>query len=200
MKLYHYTKGVSINSIFTDGFIATEGKRGINRISHLTECVWLTEKTRFPRTAMPYVSLMPETNLMAHIGKNAPFVDLDRLGDLVGGVFRFSFDSTDTRFKKWWFSKERKSVENNIEWRTMESIANKVGDEVRSFWISSEDVQLNKFSLEVFANGVWKMILNDVSLSTLNEGERSIIETISERSKKLCLEHGLPVHQVKLAA
>jgi len=137
---------------------------------------------------------------MAHIGKNAPFVDLDRLGDLVGGVFRFSFDSTDTRFKKWWFSKERKSVENNIEWRTMESIANKVGDEVRSFWISSEDVQLNKFSLEVFANGVWKMILNDVSLSTLNEGERSIIETISERSKKLCLEHGLPVHQVKLAA
>ena len=143
---------------------------------------------------------MPETNLMAHIGKNAPFVDLDRLGDLVGGVFRFSFDSTDTRFKKWWFSKERKSVENNIEWRTMESIANKVGDEVRSFWISSEDVQLNKFSLEVFANGVWKMILNDVSLSTLNEGERSIIETISERSKKLCLEHGLPVHQVKLAA
>ena len=51
MKIYHYTKGISMNSIFTDGFIATERKRGLSQIHLLTDCVWLTEKTQFPKTA-----------------------------------------------------------------------------------------------------------------------------------------------------
>ena len=37
MKIYHYTKGISMNSIFTDGFIATERKRGLNQIHQLTD-------------------------------------------------------------------------------------------------------------------------------------------------------------------
>ena len=177
MKIYHYTKGISMNSIFTDGFIAIEGKRGLNRTPTLTECVWLTEKTQFPKTALPFVYLMPETNLAMHINQNI-HVDLDKLSSFVEGVYRFSFDSCDTRFEKWHFSKTRKKFENNVEWRRMESIANKVGDECRSFWISNNDVQLTNFSLETFENGHWMPLLNNCTLSSANNIEKDVIKKI----------------------
>lgn len=178
MKIYHYTKGISLNSIFIDGFIATEGKRGLNRIQKLTECVWLTEKTQFPKTAMPFVSLMPETNLAMHMNQNV-YVDLDKLSSFVNGVFRFSFDSRDPRFEKWHFSKTRKKIENNVAWRRMESVANKVGDECRSFWISNNDIQLTNFSLEKYENGQWVHLLHNCTLSSANDVEKDVIKKIN---------------------
>ena len=177
MKIYHYTKGISMNSIFTDGFIATERKRGLSQIQELTDCVWLTEKNQFPKTALPHVSMMPETNLSLHINRSV-YVDLDKLGQLTGGIYRFAFDSNDGRFVKWRFSEARKAVENNIEWRHMESIANKVSDEPRLFWISSDDVELINFSLEEFSNGGWNFILTDCSLTDLSADEDAAIRDI----------------------
>jgi hypothetical protein len=199
MNIYHYTKGISINSIFTDGFIATERKRGLSSISKNTDCVWLTEKSQFPKTALPFISQMPETNLRIHMNNNV-YVNLHKLSEFVGGVYRFSFDSSDSRFEKWRFSNARKVVENNIEWRHMESIANKVGDEVRSFWISESDVVLSNFTLEHFENGTWNTLLHHCSLSKLSDDEKRLIEKITSRSLSICQAYGLPAHQVKKAA
>ena len=199
MKIYHYTKGISMNSIFTDGFIATERKRGLSQIQKLTDCVWLTEKTRFPKTALPHVPMMPETNLSLHINKSV-YVDLDKLGQLTGGIYRFAFDSNDEQFVKWRFSAARKALENNIEWRRMESIANKVSDEPRLFWISSDDVELINFSLEEFSDGKWNFILRDCSLTDLSADEYAAIRDIKEKSVSVCTTYGIPLHQIRNAA
>ena len=45
MKIYHYTKCNRLNSIFEDGFIATELKRTLGSGASLTDYVWLTEPT-----------------------------------------------------------------------------------------------------------------------------------------------------------
>ena len=200
MKIYHYTKGTSINSIFTDGFIATESKRGISNTPRTTDCVWLTEKKQFPKTALPFINFMPETNLMAHIGKKAVFVDLDKVSSFVGGIYRFSFDSTEQQFKRWKFCDERKALMNDMFWRSMEQLANKVGDEVQAFWISTTDLKLENFSLERFENGYWNAVLKDVSLSNLSADDRAIVIDLAETSKKTCVKLGLPLHHVKLAA
>lgn len=199
MKIYHYTKGIAMNSIFTDGFIATERKRGLSQIHKLTDCVWFTEKTQFPKTALPFLSNMPETKLSLHINKSV-FVDLDKLSQLTGGIYRFSFNSDDKRFVKWRFSDSRKVVENNIEWRHMESIANKVSDDHRSFWISDNDVDLINFSLEEFSNGNWNHILTDCSLNKLCDNEANFINSIKATSASTCESYGLPVHQIREAA
>ena len=199
MKIYHYTKGISMNSIFTDGFIATERKRGLSKISLLTDCVWLTEKTQFPKTALPSISCMPETNLLLHRNKMI-YVDLDKLSQFTGGIYRFSFNSDDKRFVKWRFSEARKAVENNFEWRSMESLANKVNDEPRSFWVSENDVDLINFSLEEFSNGGWNNILTNCSLLNLTNDESSIVKNIKSKSTSICESYGLPVHQIRKAA
>ena len=199
MKIYHYTKGISMNSIFTDGFIATERKRGLSQIHKLTDCVWLTEKTQFPKTAFPCLSNMPETNLSLHVNKTV-YVDLDKLSSFTGVIYLFSFNSDDKRFVKWRFSNSRKVVENNIEWRRMESIANKVSDDHRSFWISDNDVDLINFSLEEFSNGGWNQILTNCSLLNLTNDEASIVKNVKNKSISTCESYGLPVHQIRKAA
>jgi len=199
MKIYHYTKGISMNSIFTDGFIATEHKRGLKQIHQLTDCVWLTEKTQFPKTALPDISDMPETNLSQHINKTV-YVDLDKLARYTGGIYRFSFNSDEGRFVKWRFSESRKAVEKNILWRRMESIANKVSDDHRSFWISNNDVDLINFSLEEFSNGVWNSMLTNCSLYCLSDNEMSTINNIRKISTSICETYGFPVHHIRNAA
>lgn len=199
MKIYHYTKGISMNSIFTDGFIATERKRGLNQINKLTDCAWLTEKTQFPKTALPFISHMPETNINIHIN-NAVYVDLNKLSEFTKGIYRFVFESDEDRFEKWRFSNSRNKVESNINWRQMESIANKVGDDHRSFWISDNDIALSNFSLEEFKNNNWNSVLTHCSFGKLSKNEISIIEQIKLKSKSACKEYGLPFHHIKKSA
>lgn len=200
MKIYHYTKGFCLNSIFEDGFIATESKRGISRIKKNTDYVWLTEKKQYPKTALPYLSNMPETNLRLHMGNAKPYIDLSKLGLVIGGVWRFSFDSADSRFKKWRTCDERKLMQNNVEWRSMESMANKVGDEVAAFWIAVADVALEQFTLEEFIGGAWVNRLVDCSISCLNEQDRAIINSIRYRSLTYCNQLGFTTQQFKIAA
>lgn len=175
MNIYHYTKGYSLRSIMDDGFIATESKRGINKAEKITDYVWLTEKKQYPKTALPLVYGMLETNLAMHLGSQKPHVDLVKLGQFIGGVWRFSFDSDDSRFKKWRSSNERNLIQNDIEWRRMESIANKVGDEVSTFWIATADVALEKFTLEEYVDGAWVIRLLNCSFSSLNCNSQDLI-------------------------
>lgn len=199
MKLYHYTKGISIHSIFTDGFIGTERKRGLSVAKFLTDCVWLTERTAFPKTALPFIDGLPETNLANHLDKRI-FLNLDKIRIATGGIFRFSFDSTDHHFKKWHFSDERKAIINDLFLRRMESIANKVGDDVRSFWISSFDIPLSHFTLESYENGCWLTLLTCASMESLSDEESILINGLTTNSRIECMSYGLPFHHVRMVA
>lgn len=191
MKIYHYTKCNRLNSIFEDGFIATELKRTLGNGMSATDFVWLTEKLSYPKTALPLISNKPETSLVLHIQHKGIYVDLDKLGAEFGRFYRFSFDSADIRIKKWFFSEERKHLKNNAFWMRMESVANKVDDDVRSFWISTKDLALENFSLEVFDGG-WKMLLENVSVSSLSAESQSIISKLQAESIENCNEFGIP--------
>lgn len=183
-----------MNSIFSDGFIATERKRGITNSKKVTDFVWLTEKTQFPKTALPQIPGMPETNLMNHLYASI-YVNLDKVRMATGGIFRFGFESTDMRLEKWRFSDERKKLKTNLLWRTMEKVADKVGDDVRSFWISSNDLDLKNFSLEKFENGVWVNLLSDCSLNNLSDIQIQLIESLKEESRTTCAAYKFSSHQ-----
>ena len=79
MKIYHYTKCNRLNSIFEDGFIATEKKRTISYVEKITDYVWLTEKQNYPKTALPMLSSLPETSLLIHLKHQGIHVDLDKI-------------------------------------------------------------------------------------------------------------------------
>jgi len=196
MKIFHYTKGYCLNSIFTDGFIATETKRFVSDGHRETDYVWLTEKTNYPKTALPSISGVPESNLGVHLSQKSVHVDLDKVGNYVGSFFRFGFESTDSRFKKWWHSDERASMKTNQLWSKMESVANKVGDDVRSFWISPNDIALEEFSLEVYAGG-WITLISNGSVSDADLETLRLIYSLMESSRSKCLELGFPAHHAQ---
>ena len=191
MKIYHYTKCNRLNSIFEDGFIATEMKRTLSNQPKITDYVWLTEKKTYPKTALPKFSIFPETCLMTQLRNKGIYVDLDKIGAVIGKFYRFSFDSADDRFIKWFYSKERTVARCINQWIKMESIANKVGDDIRTFWITTEDLPLENFSLEVFDNG-WKILLNNISFSNLNTDSKLAIDELKTNSRKYCREFGIP--------
>ncbi len=195
MKIYHYTKCNKLGSIFNDGFIATEMKRTLNKTSKLTDYVWFTEKLQYPKTALPRLSNFTETDLMVHVMHKGVYVDLDKIGALFGNFYRFGFNSNETRFKKWWHRDERVELRKNAIWMRMESIANKVGDDVRTFWISESDVLLENFSLEEHVDGEWKTILSNTSISNLSIKERLVIEQLKEISYQKCVEFGIPTFE-----
>ena len=192
----NYTKGYCLNSIFTDGYIATETKRSISCGHRETDYVWFTEKTNYPKTALPSISGVPESNLGVHLSQKSVHVDLDKVGNHVGSFFRFGFESTDSRFKKWCYSDERASMKSNQLWSKMESVANKVGDDVRSFWIAPHDVALENFSLEIFAGG-WIKLISNGSVSDADLETLKLIYSLMESSKSKCLELGFPAHHVQ---
>lgn len=200
MKLYHYTKANRLHSIFTDGFIATEMKRSINTMQKETDYVWLTEKLQYPKTALPALRAFPETLLTVHLQTKNVHVDLEKIGFFIGNFYRFSFDSVDTRFKKWWHSGERKEALLKDNWRHMESVANKVNDDVRTFWIADINVQLTNFSLEVFENNAWNTVLSNVSLNDASPETMKVIGNLKQISKNLCHQFGLPVYEELEAA
>ena len=195
MKIFHYTKGYCLNSIFTDGFIATETKRSITGGKKETDYVWLTEKNIYPKTALPHIGGLPETNLMSHIYHKGVNVDLDKVGQYTGNFYRFGFESIDTRFKKWWHSYERAQMKSNKLWTTMESVANKVGDDVRSFWISPHDVTLENFSLEVYAGG-WITLISNGSVKEADLETLTLIYSLMEMSASKCNKLGFPTHHI----
>jgi hypothetical protein len=191
MKVYHYTKCNRLNSIFEDGFIATELKRTLGNKDNVTDFVWLTEKLSYPKTALPLISNYLETSIMIHLQHKGIFVDLDKIGAEFGRFYRFSFDSSDIRIKKWFFSDERKLLKNNVLWNHMESVANRVDDDVRSFWIATQDLALENFSLEVFDGG-WKVLLENVSISNLNIESKEVIKTLQSISIDSCKKFDIP--------
>ena len=201
MMIYHYTKCNRLSSIFNDEFIATEMSRTLSPLQSHTDFVWLTEKQQYPKTALPLITSFPETSLVMHLTNKNIHVDLDKIGQMFGSFYRFSFDSKDERLKKWWFSEQRKTKLNCADWMRMESVANKVGDDVRSFWISTQNLNLENFSLEVHEDGIWKKLLTNTSMSRLNPNEKAVIKHLIAASNQKCVEFNLPLFEpLKMAA
>jgi hypothetical protein len=191
MKIYHYTKAIKIQSIFNDGYLATERKRSLSATQSFTDFVWLTEKKTYPKTALPLLSQFPETSIMVHMQRKNVLVDLQKIGEFFGSFYRFSFDTTDSRFKKWHFCEERKASINRTFLTMSERIANKVGDDTRSFWIATRDVELEKFGLEVYEHGTWRPLLSNASMSLLSDEDKAVINSHCSYSNRKCSELGI---------
>jgi hypothetical protein len=158
MKIYHYTKGRHLKSIFKDGFIATEQKRNTNYFAPFcTDVVWLTESKSVPVTALPYIPSIPSTDLGIRKHFKNMRTDYASIEPVIGGFWRFGFDSRNHKFEKWIFSKARNEAKNRKLVESLDRIANKVGDNIRLFWVSEKDIPLENYTFEYFsiANNVW---------------------------------------------
>jgi hypothetical protein len=166
MKIYHYTKGIHLKSIYKDGFIVTEQKRNLNTQDRFfTDLVWLTESKKIPTTAIPEILGIPSTH--THILEKIKNVKIDYVAiePFFGGFYRFGFDSSDHNFEKWFFSNARKEVFQRSDGFSLERSAKKVGDDIRLFWISEQDIPLENFTLERFLTADNRWI--DVELSSI---------------------------------
>ena len=74
--------------------------------------------------------------------------------------------------------------------------ANKVGDDVRSFWISPHDVALENFSLEIFAGG-WVKLISNGSVSDADLETLTLVYSLMESSKSTCFKLGFPAHHLQ---
>ena len=197
--IYHYTKGYCLKSIFDDGFIATERKRGINKTPHLTDFVWLTTGVRFPKTALPLIPSIPSTSLSLHLFTKSLTMDYEAISQVCAGLYRFGFSENDPRFKRWFRSEERQSMLGNEKWESMERIANKVGDDVRSFWISLSDIPLTKYTLEHLVNGQWNKLI-DVTAEVSATPDSSVLTSLRDNSSQWLKRNGFRDNAFKRAA
>jgi hypothetical protein len=157
--IYHYTKGVHIAKIIRSGFLARERECGNGYGSQITNFVWFTEKETYPKTALPNIPEMPETNLLQHFSDVKPIIDWMKLSTHIGGIYRFKFKPTEDRFVKWFDCDYRNSNFKNVRIKMLDSTANMVGDNIKKFWISKNSVSLKNCELEQLINGVWTSVL-----------------------------------------
>lgn len=205
MKIYHYTKGIHLNSIFTDGFIATEQTRNLNyskQATFATDLAWFTEKNNYPITALPFISTIPSTNLTLQKTIKNLHTDYVEISAYVGLFWRFSFDSKNQVFEKWHFSQARQKALNNPLGRNLEKIANDVGDEPRRFWISNCNVPLENATLEALSptSGQWESIIEEFSISDTNPNTQGLILDLCNISEEYCHQLTNPQLALKKAA
>jgi hypothetical protein len=181
--VYHYCKGVSLYSIFTDKFIATEQKRCINKaVKKNTNCTWFTSKETFPKTALPSI---PGITSIGDIAK------------FTGGLFRFAVkleEHNDVMRSK--DSEERKVALRNFAWQAMETYANKVGDNVNCYFYSSNDVALENVTLQQYNQGNWVDVLPKLKISSVTAEQQTIIGDLMAKSAEVCKANGLRLHHV----
>ena len=203
MKVYHYTKGIHLNSIFVDGFIATEQYRNLNQWAPFpTDLVWFTEKTICPKTAFPFISSIPSTDL-GLLGRTPNMViDYKEIAKHIGGFWRFGFDSTNQLLEKWHWSEARRLALESEQGRMIEKIANEVGDEPRKFWVSNNNVPLEKVTLEYLSpvTGCWELVMSVFSNDDMSLDTQERIAGLCELSKNLCGFFGYPQQSYKKAA
>ena len=163
-SVYHYTKEIHICKIIESGKIILENSTGSIKDERLLKFlqrknfVWLTESNDYPKTAMPFISSMPETLLLNHTGSIKPDVDWAALANHIGGIFRFKFNASDERFEKWTMCDYRKNNSKKPVIARLEESSNLVGDNINKFWVSMNDVNLRNCDLEMLFDGSWSSL------------------------------------------
>ena len=205
MKIYHYTKGIHLNSIFTDGFIATEQTRNLNyskQAPFVTDLAWFTEKTSCPITALPYISSIHSTNLNIQQNVRNLHTDFVEIGKHIGYFWRFGFDSKNSIFEKWHSSSARANALKSRLGRAIEKIASNVGDEPRKFWVSNRNVLLKNTTLEFLSpkSRSWEIAIDEFSINDKNPALQKHIVNILNLSEEYCNQLGFPITSFRKAA
>lgn len=186
-KIYHYTKGYAVESILQEGFIALEGTRGNIMMKPATSFVWFTSKRTYPLTALPYVPMLPYTNLSNHLADPKPKINWDELSRVAGGLFRFEFSASDERVQQWKFSKFRTNNICNSKIKMLELIANKCGDDASSFFISANAMLLQNCKLQMLFSGGWVDLLNFSSDGTIEQLSSYTLDDVIDHCRdRLC--------------
>ena len=125
-NVYHYTKGYCIGQIMLSKQIVPMTK-GVLPGHNL---VWLTREETYPRTALPAIPELPETLMMNQLQQRQP-VDLLKVAEMVGGVWRFVFDADrHSQIKTWFGSYQRNKYAKTPFGQMAEKLARQVGDQV----------------------------------------------------------------------
>ena len=154
--IYHYTKGYNLFEILMSQEIKTEATTGVRLNPSITNFAWFTAEQRFPRTALPCVPKMPETNLQLHLGSDKPSVDMQKLAAHIGGVWRFKLNRTQFKtIHSWIGSYHRQKLLKSAIGRVNEMIAKNVGDKQELWFISSKPVSIAGMTLQQLTPQGW---------------------------------------------
>ena len=92
--------------------------------------VWLTREEAYPRTALPAIPELPETLMMNQLKQRQP-VDLLKVAETVGGVWRFVFAADrHPKIRSWYGSYQRNKYAKTPFGQMAEKLARQVGDQV----------------------------------------------------------------------
>ena len=104
--------------------------------------------------------------------------DYSTISKIIGGFWRFGFDSTHSKCEKWFFSNARNEAYKLPGMLRMDQIATKVGDNIRDFWVSEKDIALETFTLELLnveANEWMYVEPTSIRFSPTNDGRGYVI-------------------------
>jgi hypothetical protein len=195
--IYHYTKGYNLFEILTSQEIKTEAVTGVRLQPSITNFAWFTAEERFPRTALPFVPKMPETNLQLHLGLKKPDVDMQKLAGHIGGVWRFKLNRAEFKYINSWIgSYSRQKLLKSPMGKINEIIAKNAGDNQALWFISSKPVCIAGMTLQQltpqgwmdrahFANQSGEVVVADIGNANIS---KIMTDSILQRIKM-----GLPV-------
>ncbi len=190
--LYHYTKGYNLCGILMSQVIQTESNFGVRLMPGITNLAWFTKEERFPRTALPCVPEMPETNLQLHLSEIKPEVDMLKLAGYVGGIWRFKLNKDNHDSLQWWISSyQRKRLLKSPIGKVKEMIAKKAGDKQDLWFVSSKPVSLADMVLQQLTPQGWvnradfKKINGSISVADIGNADicKIMMDSILQRAK-----------------
>ena len=176
-SVYHYTKGYCIGQIFLAKEIqprASDALPGDN-------LVWLTREETYPRTALPAIPELPETLIMNQLQQRQP-VDLLKVAEMVGGVWRFVYEANrHPQIKSWYGSYQRNKYAKTQYGQIAEKLARQAGDQVDLWAIAQGRLSIFGSRLQQLTPQGWV----DRLLIFKEQGEHMIEEINGSSSSKI---------------
>jgi hypothetical protein len=202
--IYHYTKGYNLFEILTSQEIKTEAVTGVRLHSSVTNFAWFTAEERFPRTALPCVPDMPETNLQLHLGAQKPNVDMLKLAGHIGGVWRFKLHRPEFKsIQSWIGSYYRQKLLKSPLGKINEMVAKLAGDKQELWFISAKPVSIAGMTLQQLTPCGWvdrADFINQAGTLTVADIGKADISKIMTDSILQRIKMGMPVPEYLMAA
>ena len=202
--IFHYTKGYNLFDILMSQEIKTEAVTGVRLHPSVTNFAWFTAEERFPRTALPHVPKMPETNLQLHLGTEKPHVDMLKLAGYVGGIWRFKLKRSEFKSIQTWIgSYHRQKLLKSPIGKINEMVAKKAGDKQELWFISSKAVSIAGMTLQQLTPQGWvdrADFKNQGGIVVVADAGKADISKIVTDSYLQRIKMGMPVLEFPIAA
>ena len=202
--IFHYTKGYNLFEILMSQEIKTEAVTGVRLHSSVTNFAWFTAEERFPRTALPHVPKMPETNLQLHLGTEKPHVDMLKLADFIGGIWRFKLNRSEFKSIQTWIgSYHRQKLLKSPIGKINEMVPKKAGDKQELWFISSKAVSIAGMTLQQLTPQGWvdrADFQTQGGIVVVADVAKSDISKIMTNSLLQRIKMGMPVPEGLIAA